>query len=497
MFSYVLKLVFSFIVQSFFIRYLGVNYLGLNSLFNDIVSFLAVAELGLGLAIVYELYGPIARGDHEEITALMQLFKKIYHVIAGVVCLLGVALVPFLPLFSGQADQLFAQFYLIYFLFLLNSIVSYLFTYDRSLLIASQQNYLIVSIDTLMIAVMTGLQIFVLVTSQNYLLFLLIRIIGTVCANVMITLYSRKKYPQYKKRGTFKLSTVKKDNLKKITLGNLSSKIGGFVVTGTDNILISIFVGLTTVGIYANYLLIFTGIQILLRQTLAATTASIGHLGVTQEVKSIQQTFKRQQFINFTLLFFTVSLLAALINPFIRLWIGEQFLLSPVAVFLILVNYSTSVIRMTPLIFIDAFGLAWHQRWKALLESLLNIIFSLFLLIVFDLGITGILLGTLLSTVSTVLWFEPYIVHKFALKANLATYLQQMVKQFLILGGSSLLVVLVTNQLPEGGFGPFILRGVVTVILTMSMYLVLFYQTDGFKYSFSLLKKIKDSVFAS
>lgn len=64
---YLIKLVLSFAVRSYFIKYLGVEYLGLNGLFTNILSFLSLAELGIGTSIVYELYKPLAFDNKEEI----------------------------------------------------------------------------------------------------------------------------------------------------------------------------------------------------------------------------------------------------------------------------------------------------------------------------------------------------------------------------------------------------------------------------------------------
>jgi O-antigen/teichoic acid export membrane protein len=157
-----LKLVMQFVVRTYFIRVLGVTYLGINGLFSNVLSLLSLAELGVGTSIVYSMYKPIANNDQSEIQALMILYKKAYHYIGAAVAIIGLALVPFLHFFSSDlsAKEGFIWYYL---LFLGNSVLSYFFTYKRSLLIANQKSYLVNINDFIFLFISNIFQIYLLV----------------------------------------------------------------------------------------------------------------------------------------------------------------------------------------------------------------------------------------------------------------------------------------------------------------------------------------------
>ena len=169
-----LRLIMQFAIRTVFIHFLGKEFLGLNGLFTNILSLLSMAELGIGSSIVYSMYKPLAVGDQPKIRALMQLYKKAYKYIGFLVGIIGLGLIPFLK-YMISSDIEMSTIYIIYILFLANSVVSYFFTYKRSMLIADQRTYVTTINDFIFLIVTTVVQILFLFLYPNYVLYLTIQ----------------------------------------------------------------------------------------------------------------------------------------------------------------------------------------------------------------------------------------------------------------------------------------------------------------------------------
>lgn len=130
----------NYINRTIFIYYLGAEYLGLSGLFSNILSMLSLAELGIGVAISFSLYKPLEENDIRKTKALMNFYQLAYRIIGIVILILGLCLIPFLDVLIKDKPDI-PHFTLIYVLFLSNTVVSYFFTYKRSLLSADQKEY--------------------------------------------------------------------------------------------------------------------------------------------------------------------------------------------------------------------------------------------------------------------------------------------------------------------------------------------------------------------
>ncbi|EMF0473623.1 transporter, partial [Enterococcus faecium] len=234
MFIYILRIVIQFVGRSFFIYFLGAKYLGLNGLFTNILSFLSLAELGIGSSIIYSLYKPLAQKDESKVKALMNLYKKTYEFIGIFIGIVGVLIIPLLPLFIKNSTDI-PHMYRYYVLFLLNSVLSYFFTYKRSLAIADQKNYLVAINDFAFLFFMNIVQVIALYFYSNFTLFLIVQILFTLFSNINISRTVDKRYSYLKEKDVISLDKQTKDEVKKNVIGNMSSKIGGVIVMGTDN----------------------------------------------------------------------------------------------------------------------------------------------------------------------------------------------------------------------------------------------------------------------
>lgn len=493
MFIYILRLLIQFVARSFFIHYLGAEYLGLNGLFSNILSFLSLAELGIGTSIVFSLYKPLAENDEKHIVSLMRLYKKAYEMIGIAIGIIGLIIIPLLPFIIKDSNNIeMTNVYLYYILFLMNSVVSYFFTYKRSLIIADQKNYLVALNDFVFLFVLNVIQIICLYLFKNFTIFLVTQIVFTLIGNISISIITDRKYPFLKKVSPDKIEPELKQEIKKNVIGNMSSKLGGVIVMGTDNILISGFVGLTAVGIYSNYSLIIVSIQNLCKQITNSITASLGNFAISGERERAFDLFKRHLFVNHSLIYFSSIILLIVINPFISIWIGSEYVLSDVTIFLIIFNYVIQVYRNTNFIFIESFGLYWEQRYKPVIEAMMNLVLSLIFLMGFDLGINGVLLGTIFSSLGFVVWYEGFVIFKNALNRPFKSFVVLFVRYILELLCSGLIVkkIMMIFFSRNNGVLFLIFEVFITGLISLIIYIFLYRKRTEFQFVLSVGKKI-------
>ena len=410
----------NFINRTIFIHFLGVEYLGLGGLFSNILSMLSLAELGIGVAISFSLYKPLEENDIRKIKALMNFYQFAYRIIGFTILGLGLCLIPFLDYLIKDKPDI-PYFILIYILFLMNTVVSYFFTYKRSLLSADQKEY-VNSINRTIFSVIQSIgQFLVLLFTKNYLFYLIVVVICTLFSNIRISYQCDKMYP-YLKNNREKLTKAETKLSMKYVAAQFSHKVGGIVVSGTDNVLTTSLVsgGLAIVGLYSNYLLLINTIKNIITMFFTSVTASVGNLNAENNVEKSKSVFDKMFFINMCFYGITTSCIYNLANDFICLWIGEEYLLSAGVVIVIVINYFVAGMRQTCQTYNTTLGLFWNDRYKPWIEAVVNLVASIVLVHYY--GFMGVLLGTLISTITTSFWVEPCILYKHGFKMKLTDY---------------------------------------------------------------------------
>ena len=440
-------LLITFVSRTVFVKILGEEYLGVNSLFTNILTMLSFAELGIGAAITYSLYSPLANNETEQIKSIMLLFKKVYKYIGVIILILSVLLIPFLDNIAKDGYDVNGV-YLIYFLFVINSVVSYFYNYKRSLIIADQNRYIATIYRYAFFNITSIIQIALLIVFKNYILFLIIQVVMTILENILISKKADQMYPYLKDNNVKKLDKVTLSEIIKNTKAMFGHKIGGIIVNSTDNLLISKISGIATVGLYSNYLLIVGSLNTVFSILFQSVMSSIGNLGVSSSYEKKNEIFNIVNLVCFVIYGFTSVLLLLFLNPFIKLWIGEKFLLENSVLWIIIINFYITGMRKSVLTFRDALGLFWHDRFKPIFEVLFNLTFSIILGLKF--GIFGILLGTTLSTLFVCCWVEPYILFKYGLKSELKKYFLIYFYQIFVL----LIIITISINLISLNFVP-------------------------------------------
>lgn len=419
----------SFITQKVFVDILGLQYLGVNGLFTNIISMLGVIEIGLGSAIVYHLYKPLANHDVEHIKSLLRFYKVGYQTIAALVMIIGVALIPIMPTLVGEID-IPINITAVYLLFLVDVVFSYLLAYKRSILYADQKNYLINITHIASTLIMNSLQIAALIITGNFYLYLVIKVAFRILENLAINTWVNRRYGYLNDNRIQPLEDgIRQDIFKKVKALSMH-KIGAFIVVGSDIIIISAFLGITTAGLYSNYYLVISAISMLVTQVFTAITASVGNLLIMSNPQKAYKIYSRVRFANFWIATVASVGLLVVMDALIAAWLGIEYILAAGSLLALSINLYLQLSRSSITSFKEAAGIFHEDRYIPVLESLINILLSIIFLRLF--GLVGVFIGTICSVLMVHLFSYPKYVYTKLFERGYGTYYLQFVKSLAI-----------------------------------------------------------------
>ena len=476
-----------FVMRSLMIREMGEQYLGLNSFFTSILQVLNLAELGVGAAMVYSMYRPIAEDDHETLCALIGLYRKYYRVIGLVVAGLGLALVPFLPHLIKSELPPELDLYTLYFMNLGATVLSYwLFAYRTSLLTAMQRNDVTNLILLAFQILQYSLQFYIVLFLHNYYLYVAAVLLCQVLNNLCGAIVTQILYPDIQPRGE-----VPPERRREIT-GHVKdlflSNIGGVVLGSADTLVISSMLGLSQLAIYQNYFFIVSSIYGFVEILLSSMLAGIGNAMVMESREKSYEIFRKITFLFTALVFTCMCCFAGLFQPFMTLWMGEQYLLpyGMVASFcLYFLVYEYTRFFNT---FKSAAG-AWHQdRFRPLISAAVNLTLNLITVRYWQLY--GILWSTIIALVVVEL---PWLMHNiFSIlydRSYRASYLIKLLR--FSLGGLIAwgLTMLLANVIHLNTWAQFVVNGIIAVLLPSAIYLLAYRHEEEYQSGMALLDK--------
>lgn len=480
--------IMSFACRTVFIYSLGKTYLGFSGLFSDIFTLLSLAELGAGTAIIYSMYKPVAENEHVRVAALLNLYRRFYQLMGVAITIVGLCLTPFLNFFVSDIPDI-PELPLIYILYLVNTTASYFFIYKKSILITDQKNYIASLIFIVVTTIQNSLQIVFLLVTKNYIIYLVLMLLGTVCNNLAVSIYVDRKYKYLKDYQKERVDNETKKSIFKNVRAMFLSKVSSAVVTSTDNILISKYVSTISLGLYSNYTLFTTLLRAVFTKAFEGLTGSVGNLIATENNAKVYDVFNKIWFVNFWLVSFCSSTLFVIINPFIELWIGKAYLLDMDIVFMVCINFYIRFIRNTFIMLTDTYGLFSEFKVKCVCEAILNLVVSLVFVRQLNLGILGILLGTIISNLCTNFWYEPYIIYKKKFNVSLSRY---FARYFVYLGATVLATSIcfwICGFIGKiGGWVSFVLEVICCFVVTNTLYVVFFHKTEEFGYLYDIIK---------
>ncbi len=487
--SNALTIIIGFVVQKVFLDTLGAEFLGINSLYTNIVSMLAIVDLGIGSAIIYNLYEPVAKNDKSQIKSLMRFYRNTYRWIALIIFVVGLFVIPFLNIIVGKTTLSQLELILFFLLFLIDTVASYLLSYKRSLLYADQKIYLTSIVHLGYLIIMNSLLIGTLILTSNFYLFLIIKIIMRVLENLVISIIADHKYPYLRDQNVKKLSKITIDDIILKIKGLFFHKLGSFFVLGTDNIMISMLLGVSIVGLYNNYYLVIYALTTLIGQGFTSFTASVGNLLTLESKTRTYKVFKRIRFLNFWISAYTATSILVVMESFISCWYGEKYLLSTFVLMALVLNYYLTVMRYNVSIFKEAAGIFHEDRYIPILESIVNIVASLVLFKFF--GLAGIFLGTVVSNLLLHLYSYPKYVFVPLFERKKEEYFKSIIKYFIIF----IVVAIITYEICSMiNIGIPVVKMIVNILVSLvipnTIYYVIFRNMDEFKYFKNLAIKM-------
>ena len=487
--SQMLSILMGFFTRWMFIALLGKEYLGVSGLFTNVLSLLSLANLGFDTAIIYSLYKPLAEGDMVAVKGYMRVYKRVYRAVGATVFVLGCILMPFLPHLIKGTVTIPESIYVIYFLFLTQSASSYLFSYKQSLLTASQQNRINSLYHSIFMVLRNLGEMVVLFFFHAYIPTLICIIAFQLAENAWIARVTDKKFPFLTDSSVGEISFEQKQALKENVRSLFLYKISGTIISSTDNILISKFQGLASVGLYSNYVYIVDVIRTFLSYIFYSMTASIGNYNATESKEANEKMFYNLFFASFWLYGFTGICLGVLLNPFIALWIGADYLLPNWTVFIIIVNYYTAGVQYASTTYREVTGLFKVGKYRPLIAAIINLAVSIIL--AYPLGISGILLGTIISRLCVYFWYDPYILHKTLFRRKLKHYFATYIRYGMSTLGAGGLCLAISNNIPVQNQGlAFLADIILCAVLPNTLFLLLFGRREEFRIIIGYIKTI-------
>jgi len=407
-FSMIASLLIQFVSRTVFIRFLGEDYLGINGLFSSILGVLSFAELGIGTAMNFSLYKPVAEGNREKIKSYMYCYKWAYRVIAVIILIFGLVLVPFLPRLVKDPGNV-GNITVYYLIFLFNTVTSYLVSYKYSLVNAEQKNYIYTNINLIISLTTTLIQIVTLFVFRNYLVYLLVAAGFGLVQKIFISEYLDRLHPYLKDRDVQPLSAEEKNTLITKVKALIAHKFGEVCVHQTDNIIVSAFLSVGTVGLISNYNLIINTVRSCINILFNSVTGSLGNLVVTESKEKQYEIFRVYRFIGFWFFGFTAIALMILSTPFVTLWIGRSMVVSDLVIGLILIDYYMIGHRICLNNFKTVGGVFEQDKYVAVIQAVVNLVASVVL--VKRIGLPGVFVGTILQgTIASVV--KPVVVYR-------------------------------------------------------------------------------------
>ena len=465
------KLLLQFVLQRVFINTLGANFLGYNSVFKNILQMLNMADLGVGLAITGYLYDPLANKNHARVSALMQIYKKVYHAIGLFVALFGVCLTIILPWIIPDANCSYSYLRILFLINLISVMCTYFLAYKRTLLIANQLSYYTSSVDLTTEIIGTIAQVIFLNFVPNYIIYLIINISKTLVANVIINVECNKKYKSYVAKADNVLINEYKLTVGKYIRDVFVSRIGAFIYNGTDNIIISVVLGSLQVGFLSNYTLVSGGIKGFVTQILSSIQATYGNY-VTKESdkRKCLQVTDDYMYVDYVAANVCMICCIILFQPFVRICFGENYVLDFSTAVLLSVNLNMAILMIIPSQVFTVYKLFKYEKHVVMLSALLNIIISVAL--VTHCGINGVLIGTTITSVVYLL-SRLFIVSKWVFEISFFHYVKKLLAYGTTSAFTSLLLYFVTKNIYINSWIVFFVYGVgiaaISLLLTLLM----------------------------
>lgn len=482
----IFAMIIPFAMRTIIIYTLGTMYLGLNSLFSSILNALNLAELGVGSALVFSMYKPVANDDKKTIKALLNIYKKAYLCIGTIVVTIGIVLVPFLPKFIKGDYPHEINIYLIFIMQLISTVAGYFFmAYKSSVLIAYQRSDIINLVTFVTEVVMYSFQALALILWKNYYLYIGATVIRIIIQNLTVAFIVKRKYPDLVAEGSID-KQAQKEIFKK-TGALLGHKIATVVINSLDNIFISMFISLEMVAIYNNYYYILNAVSGLLLILINGLQSIVGNYLISNNKEDSEKMFHMLQCIVAFLVCFCSTCLMNLYQPFMIIWTGENMLLPILSVALFSVYFFTLKIRSVTNLFIDAAGLWEKNIICSYIIIIIDLVLDLWLLRV--IGVNGAIISSIVSMIFSFL-YDSIVLYKYCFKTKSEKHFSYIALYTFVTVLSSTVAYLLCNILPFSNKWIILISSlIVSTITVVCLFSAFAFRIKPFKDSVQFVKK--------
>lgn len=479
------------IILSPVVARLGSDVLGVQKTFMDTVALLNIVELGISFGVIYKLYKPIAENDNEKIAILLNFYKSTFKVIALILLCLGLLTAVIIPQLAPQHDVAkFSDGWLsaMFILYLADTLATYLFGHKRAMLIADQRNYLVSICRTCCQVLMYILQFISVIYFKSFELFVISKLSCTLLDSIFIHFMYKLKYRNIDLKIKKKLEKNERNDLFKNLGALFYHKIGYQSLASGSTLIITSNLGEVITGMYYPYTLITNGLMSITDQVFNAILTSFGNLLVKATKGEVHNVYKKIFFLNHIIYsFFSVSLFC-LVVPFIRLWMGENFLFPMATIILITVNFYTFGMRKSITMVKNSAGLYRPDRHFALIEAVLNI--GLALLFVNKLGLNGVIIANILSSLLIPFWTQPYVVYKIVFNRSVGSYYKKSVVYAVITLISCFFTYYLCSFFAVTGFLKLVINACICLTVPNLINVFIFHKTDEFQYLLGIARNL-------
>ena len=431
---YFLSLFFAFFSRKIFLDNLSAEFIGLTGTLGNILGYLNLAELGIGSCISFFLYKPLQSGDRQQIQEILSVFGYLYRCIGWFILGAGVVLSLFFPLIFSSAGLGMGIIYFAFYSFLGSSLIGYFINYRQILLTADQKNYLVAVYLQSAGIIKTAIQIALAYTYKNVYVWVAIELLFGVLGCIVLNWKINKEYPWLKTdKSQGRVLLKKYPGILKNTRLIFIHQIKDFILNRSDELFIFAFVSLKMVAFYGNYVMIVTKISFLFKSMLDSVNAGVGNLVAEGNMKNTLKVFWELMAIRHFvagLLCFTIY---HLIEPFISLWLGPEYILDRNILILLVIYTYISTSRGVVDIYNHSYGL-YADVWAAWAELVINV--SITFTAGYLYGITGILLGKVVSVFLIVIFWKPYYLFSSGFKIPVSVYWSGTLRYYIIFGAS-------------------------------------------------------------
>lgn len=443
-FFFIASIFVQFFSRKLFLENLGDDFIGLEGTLRSVLSFLNLAELGIGTAIGFTLYKPIFDENHKEINKIIALLGVLYKRIGYTIICVAVIISLFFPLIfdTSEGSELsnfsLVLIYVVFYSMLSSTLLSYFANYHQSLLGADQKGYIIQGYFQTLNIIRVICQALVAVYLKDFYIYIILELVFSIIYSIVVRQKIKKEYPWLIINSKEKAEIIKEypDIIKKIKQVFVH-KMSSFIKNGTDNILIAALVSVESVAFFGNYQLIFTKLAGLVKMAFAGTGSAVGNLIAEDNKENISKVFWELMAVQFFIAGFFGLILYFTMEPFIILWLGSKYVLTKTTLILLVANFFLYQIGSTVQRFKNAYGL-YQDTWAAATEAILNLGISLICGSFW--GIDGIIVGTLVSLFFMVVLWKPYFLYKNGFQKSVWLYWKGVLPLVLVFVVSALLV---------------------------------------------------------